>query len=57
MENSFAYTLTDYVDERPGSPVNGLNYEDTVFSDCGIYYIGLAQSAFSTVQDQVRTKI
>jgi hypothetical protein len=45
----------DYVDYGLGSPVNGLNYEDTVFDDCGIYYIGLAQNAFSTAQDEVRT--
>jgi len=53
--NEFSYVLVDYIDERPGSPVNGLSYEDTTFDSCGIYYIGLAQPAFSNAQDQVRT--
>lgn len=50
-----AYILEEYFDEQTDSPVNGLLYEDTVFTDCSIYYIGLTQSTDSTMEDQVCT--
>ena len=49
----YNYVLQEYIDERPGIPVNGLLYENAVIIDCLIYYFGVTQEAYTTVQDEV----
>ena len=49
----YNYVLQEYIDERPGIPLNGLLYENAVIVDCMIYYFGITQGAYSTIQDEV----
>jgi hypothetical protein len=51
----FNYVLDTFIDERPGTPINGMLYQNTVLTDCYVYSIGFAQSAFSPAEDQVCT--
>jgi hypothetical protein len=51
----FSYSLVDFIDERSGTPINGMLYENTVLTDCQINTFGLAQPAYSWVEDQVCT--
>jgi hypothetical protein len=38
----FNYVLDTFIDEHPGTPINGLLYQNTVLTDCFVYSLGFA---------------
>ena len=50
-----SYVLDTFIDERPGTPINGMLYQNTALTDCLVYSLGFAQATFSSVEDQVCT--
>lgn len=41
------------MDERPGTPVNGMVYENTVLGPCWVFMMYFLQSSSSPIRDMV----
>lgn len=46
----FTYVLTNYIDQRPDTPLNGMIYDNTQLVNCSLSSLNILQLASTPVQ-------